>query len=249
MLATSMHVATFEPSPAAGQKQQTTILLVHGGALSHRMYKDVVPLLTGTYGYRVVTPDLPGHGESVSIGPFSFAASTRHLHDLIQRLRASDPNVQLVMAGISLGGQAVLDFLAHHPEGVGAALVSGAFIHPPDNGAARVLPKMPTEQSWLDMIQEDVAKVGMGNLPGIQNASFGFTFKVPHALLPPTLVVVGEHDMPTPLRDFDELSAEVKKASPKSESLVMIGAWHNHSIDVPEQFVEVLHAWIRKALP
>lgn len=75
--------------------------------------------------------------------------------------------------------------LKSHSSLVGAAIVSGASVHPPNEQAPWEMPRMPTDQAWLDLIMEDVASVGMENLPDLQAKSFSFTFE-------PSEVVTGD---------------------------------------------------------
>lgn len=95
----------------------------------------------------------------------------------------------------------------------------------------------------------DVKKAGMENMPALQDASFGFTFDLDHGKkIPPTLAVVGEFDTPMSRRDLPELVEKLKKGNAKCEGLVMEGAWHNHSMDVPEQFAKVVEDWAQQTM-
>lgn len=111
-------------------EEKVSIILVHGGALSKRMYKDMEPILSAE-GYHVVCPDLPGHGGSVHLGLFSFPASTDYLRSQAKKTREDPPIEKIVIVGVSLGGQAALHFLSQHPALADAAVVSGISIHPP----------------------------------------------------------------------------------------------------------------------
>lgn len=57
-------------NPATGVGKNV-VILVHGGASSSWMYKDVVPLLPSDT-FTIVTPDLPGHGTAASQRPSTF---------------------------------------------------------------------------------------------------------------------------------------------------------------------------------
>ena len=63
-------------------------------------------------------------------------------------------------------------------------------------------------------------------------------------ILPPTMVVRGEHDIAMAKRDFEILVDRAKACSKEgSRGLVMEGAWHNHSINIPEAFAKAIHEW------
>lgn len=238
---------TFHKYLVEGKKDPSKplIILIHGGAVSHRMYRTTIPILI-SHGYQIAAPDLPGHGNSAHLGPFTFATSTKLLALAIEKLKQENPK-KILIVGVSLGGQAILDLLQHHPSIVDAAIVSGSAIHPPDVKAQWTMPKMPTDQVWLDVIMEDVGIIGMENASALQYQSFSFSF-ASQEILPPMLIVVGEEDTAMSKRDLEELTTLAKKGNDRSESKVLGGAWHNHPIDVPEQFAALIEEWARKVL-
>ena len=238
---------TFHTYPAQGQEDPSKpmLILIHGGAVSHRMYRTTIPILNA-HGYNIAAPDLPGHGTSVSLGPFTFATSTKLLAPAIDKVKQENARKVLIV-GVSLGGQAVLDILQHYPSIVDAAIVSGAASHPPDDKAQWTMPKMPTDQAWLDVIMEDVNIMGMDVASALQHQSFNFSFD-PKGPLPPVLVVVGDDDTAMSKRDLEEITALAKKGNARSESMVLKEAWHNHPIDIPERFAELIEGWAQRVL-
>jgi len=69
---------------------------------------DVVPILTAR-GYKLIIPDLPGHGRSArTVQPFSFCSAISLLKQIIQAEKHSNMSTALTLVGISLGGQMVL---------------------------------------------------------------------------------------------------------------------------------------------
>ncbi|KAI9700698.1 MAG: hypothetical protein M1836_002067 [Candelina mexicana] len=259
-----LHVNTYSPSSSpptsnidfptsaisgATAQSKPTIILIHGGASSSRMYKDMIPYLLER-GYPILAPDLPGHGQSASLGPFTFSRSSSLLHDVITVYQNETHPVKTVIVGISLGGQAVLDLLAHHHDLVDAAIVSGAAIHPPDEKAQGEIPHLPSSQDWMQIIMADVqAMGGMEKAQALQTESFGFRLEDgADPQWPPVLVVVGEKDTAMAGRDFDELTSLMKEKNDKSKGTVLSDAWHNHSIDVPERFADVVHEWVNDIL-
>lgn len=71
----SLNVITASP---ATDLNRPLIVLVHGGALSHRMYRTTIPILS-KHGYDVAATDLSGHGSSLDSGPFTVQSATRLL--------------------------------------------------------------------------------------------------------------------------------------------------------------------------
>lgn len=229
----------------AVRKETVSIVLVHGGALSGSMYKDMEPI--SAQGYRVLCPDLPGHGDSIHLGPFSFPASTDYLHSQAKKARDDLPNGKVVLVGVSLGGQAVFHFLSQHPTLADAAVVSGATIQPPSDDVGWEMPHMPDSGEWMSLIMADVGKLGPGAAEDIQKESLGFSLEV-HDKFPPVLVVVGEHDVAMARRDFEGLYDRLHRANPKTEKMVLGGAWHNHPIDVPDRFSTLISDWAMRTL-
>lgn len=242
----SLYYTTETPSSIASPKNVLAVL-VHGGALSSNMYKTMMPYLT----MPSVAIDLPGHGESAHLGPFTFEKSSKLIGSLITDInqRSEYQNHKILFVGVSLGGQAVLDFVRNHPSEISAAIASGASILPPDDNAAWEMPHMPTEQSWLDIMTSDIQKMGMENASALQNESFSFKFEPNDShQYPPLLICVGENDVAMAKRDFKKLTKMAQNMNTKSEGRVLEGAWHNHPIDIPNEFAALINNWAGQIL-
>ncbi|HLG74169.1 MAG TPA: alpha/beta hydrolase [Chloroflexota bacterium] len=95
------------------------VVLVHGLRCSHVTWRHQVPALSRA-GYRVVAPDLRGHGETDKpVGPYSHELWTGDLLALLDILELEQP----VLAGHSLGGGIVQSFALQHPERVHALVL------------------------------------------------------------------------------------------------------------------------------
>ncbi|WP_343572349.1 alpha/beta fold hydrolase [Mycobacterium sp.] len=85
------------------------LLLIHGMAGSSATWREVTPALSKKY--RVVAPDLLGHGESAKPrGDYSLGAFAALLRDLLDELGIS----QATVVGQSLGGGVALQFTYQH---------------------------------------------------------------------------------------------------------------------------------------
>jgi pimeloyl-ACP methyl ester carboxylesterase len=94
------------------------VVLLHGGALDHRLWEPQIAALARTH--RVIAPDLRGHGASPTpTAPF------RHVDDLAALLRHLDVGPAAV-AGVSLGASVAVDLALEAPELVTELVVSGA---------------------------------------------------------------------------------------------------------------------------
>lgn len=88
-----------------------TVLLIHGMAGSSDTWRAVIPQLAKKY--RVVAPDLLGHGQSDKPrGDYSLGAFAVWLRDLLDELGVARATV----VGQSLGGGVAMQFVYQHPD-------------------------------------------------------------------------------------------------------------------------------------
>jgi pimeloyl-ACP methyl ester carboxylesterase len=87
------------------------LLLIHGMAGSSETWRAVIPQLSRRY--RVVAPDLLGHGQSAKPrGDYSLGAFAVWLRDLLDELDIS----RATIIGQSLGGGVAMQFVYQHPD-------------------------------------------------------------------------------------------------------------------------------------
>ena len=87
------------------------LLLIHGMAGSSETWRAVIPQLSRKY--RVVAPDLLGHGQSAKPrGDYSLGAFAVWLRDLLDELGISTATI----IGQSLGGGVAMQFVYQHPD-------------------------------------------------------------------------------------------------------------------------------------
>ena len=88
-----------------------TLVLIHGMAGSSGTWRAVIPQLSRKY--RVVAPDLLGHGQSAKPrGDYSLGAFAVWLRDLLDELDVS----RATIVGQSLGGGVAMQFVYQHPD-------------------------------------------------------------------------------------------------------------------------------------
>lgn len=93
------------------------VVLLHGFPLSRDMWQPQEEALAGA-GYRLITPDLRGFGESeVPEGPYSMSMFSDDVVALLDYLEID----RAVVGGMSMGGYILLDLLERYPERVAAA--------------------------------------------------------------------------------------------------------------------------------
>lgn len=90
-----------------------TLVLVHGTNDQAGTWSPVVPELVKRY--RLIIPDLPGHGESA---PASGPLDMQKIVDGFTRILAAAGDAQLLLAGNSMGGWVVMLYALAHPQKV-----------------------------------------------------------------------------------------------------------------------------------
>ncbi|MBM7706822.1 pimeloyl-ACP methyl ester carboxylesterase [Chryseomicrobium aureum] len=101
--------------------QGTAIVLIHSGGMTGDSEYEEQSSYLAERGYRVIRPDLRGHGKSV--GPFDqfFNRTVEDLKETVLHLGIEKCHV----AGVSIGGVAAVLFAKRYPELVVSATFSG----------------------------------------------------------------------------------------------------------------------------
>ena len=241
-----------------GQNNPETILFLHGSSLAGWMWDEQVAAVNE---YHCIVPDLPEHGKSQEIEPFSIESAAEMMVDLI-KTRAHDGKAHLV--GISLGAQLIVQILSTAPEVVDRAFISGTLVHG--------VPAAETFLKLLDYllntylpIKNDNLSIGSYirsyNIPKnlvrkfkestyiIQSESAeriireNILFKIPVGLENadvPVLVMVGEKDH----RIVKESAKNLINILPNSKGATALKVGHMWNMENPELFNKVLRTFL-----
>ena len=99
--------------------QGPVLFLIHGLSASHDIWEHVIDEFAGRY--RVVAPDLPGHGESAKPdAPYTVDFYAGVLRSLARELGIDEA----IVAGTSLGGKIALELACWYPRFVRALVLS-----------------------------------------------------------------------------------------------------------------------------
>lgn len=106
----------------AGPEDGPGIVLVHGSVFTRTMWAPQRRALSEEY--RVVAPDMPGHGTR-GAEQFRFDPAVDLVGEAVERAGGN-----AVVVGLSLGGYVVTEYAARHPERVDGLVISGASANP-----------------------------------------------------------------------------------------------------------------------
>ncbi|HEY3686448.1 MAG TPA: alpha/beta fold hydrolase [Streptosporangiaceae bacterium] len=226
----------------------TTIALLHALGLSHRMWERQVADLKGRY--RILAPDLPGHGGSP--GPFTLA---RAIETVVTALRAEDEPVHL--CGLSLGATVAIPAALAAPDRVRSLVLSGAIAHAPRfvMGVQRIA---TTAAPWSTTLSgtrrlyarygDEVARTAVDDMrtAGKQtlreaNREMSLIDLRPRLreIRRPTLVLCGGDDR----ANFGNALA-VARGIQGAQLQVIPDAGHLWSLEFPETFTRTLSGWV-----
>jgi pimeloyl-ACP methyl ester carboxylesterase len=233
------------------------LVLVHGSVVTRKMWLPQLRDLADEF--RVIAPDLPGHGALESV-PFSFAAAADALVEAIQ----AEAGGRAAVAGLSLGGYAAIELAARYPDCVSGLVLSGcSFNFDGLTGAYLKLVSAMVRRGWIKLSREQAAEktrrmfppemadvaaeqLRDGVYPQALGAAYaalaGRDFTVPLAAYPgPGLILNGEKDT-TPIRGAAKFLAVMHPG----RAQVIGGAGHACNVDQPEQYNSAVRAFARE---
>lgn len=242
------------------------LVLLHGFPLDSRIWEAQQASLSDRW--RVITPDLPGFGQSQGGQPFTMASIASDVHAMLASLGA----LPCVLGGLSMGGYVALEFVKKYPADLRALLLvdTRAEGDSPEGkqGRQKMIDlvrdkgsKAVAEQMRPKLLAESTLK---GNAPVVQRLNQIMEAcpapTIEHALvamrdrhdhtadLPsvpvPTLILVGQHDAITPPSSAETMN----KAIPRSKMVVIPDAGHMTPMEQPERVNRAMREFL-EALP
>jgi 3-oxoadipate enol-lactonase len=241
-----------------------TIVLLHGFPLNRSIWKDQVAALKGQY--RVITPDLPGHGESPAFpegGPATMGRMAGEVLALLDHLRIG----VFAVAGHSMGGYVALALQKAVPgrmAGLGLissqagpdspevrenrlVLAAKAFQHGAGVVAEAMMPKLfgPSVSPDSAIGRQVTAIMEATSMDGIRGALLGMAEREDMrtrltGITAPTLILTGDQDRAIPMERSQCMAANMGGAV-----LVKVaGAGHMPMLEEPEAVNEALSRWL-----
>jgi pimeloyl-ACP methyl ester carboxylesterase len=231
--------------------QGAPLVLVHGFPLDHTMWNAQIRALSD--GYRVIAPDLRGFGQSsvatdkVTMEDFA--------DDVAAVLAAVEIRQPVVFCGLSMGGYVAWQFWSRHRALLRALILcdTRAAADPPEVAAARrdtaehvlaggldsladtMIPKLFAEETIVadDHLVQSYRRTILSTDPkGVAAAQRGMAERADFTGLLdridcPTLVIVGEHDVISPVEEMRGIA----EAIPQAELAVIPKAGHMSPVE------------------
>lgn len=126
-----------------GINNKEVIILLHGGGLSWWNYKDQVKLLEKDY--HVILPILDGHGDSDR----EFSSIEDNAASIISYINEHLEKRVLLIAGLSLGGQILLEMLSLQSDICRYAIVESASVFPSKVASVLINPALMSSYGLL----------------------------------------------------------------------------------------------------
>ena len=239
-----------------GKQNEDTVLLLHGGGLSWWNYREAARLLEAQY--HVVLPVLDGHADSDA----SFTTIENHAARLITYIDTHFSGRVLAIAGLSLGGQVVVEMLSQRQDICQYALIESALVKPMKLTSALIEPTFGMsygliKQKWFAKLQadylgipkalfddyyRDTCKISKEDLIAFLKANSVYTIKPGLSETKVKVKIVAGAKEQKGIRDSAIL---MNRAIPGSEVEILPGLRHGDlSINHPQRYVRILTDWI-----
>ncbi len=246
-----------------GPDAAPAIVLLHGATLDHRAWDPQVDALEPHY--RLVVPDLRGHGASTGAGPFTFEDAVGDIVALLDHLDLE----RIGLVGLSLGGNIAQEIVHRDPARIAALVVADATCNTAPRHSLQA-PMTIASLSGLSMMGREAFLHATANLtaqdPAVQqyvcevNGTRStrdvvqiLTSMLTSALHPdeayrlpvPTLLLHGENDH---LGDILYSTRAWAQREPLAEYLAIPRARHASNQDNPVAFNAALTAFLGRTL-
>lgn len=247
------------------------ILLLHGITNSGRAWRDQIPFLKDA-GFRVIVPDLPGHGSS---SPISRAMSPADYAEIIIALVKHLNLTQVACCGLSLGGAVTLEAGLKEPDLFGPLIIANSFIQTNSDATTQMAqkwketfrkphgPVLRLEETWPILVSQRYRDSAAGLstfLTWHAQAALADAESYCHAadglaqydardragqIRQRTLILSSADDKIAPMASSEALHAAI----PGSLHVTIEGSEHISNVDRPDDFNQALLAFLEPARP
>lgn len=252
-----------------GEDHPQTILFLHGGGAAGWTWQPVVDLLSDTF--HCLVPDLPQHGASLDIAPFTIEKTADLVAVLIQEQAHEG---KAVIVGLSEGAQVGVFLLAHYPHLITKAVLSGVLSRPMSGNRWTTPSILSWSYRWFVAPFQDsdwYIRLNMRSAVGIPDSYFdqfktdfqaltadawvnmmtaNQEFRLPDRLdqvRSPVLVLTGEKEYKVMKLSAGDLTTALPNAQLAEVLLpgkVSLAQSHNWPLNAPDVCADTIRAWV-----
>lgn len=257
----------------SGNPNGIPVIFIHGGAGGVWNWMPTVRRLENISAY---LPELPEHGSSRFLGPFSIHSTA---DEIIRMIREQIPGGKAHLVGLSVGGQVALDILARAPDIILNAVISGSLALPLPGYSLGIYSEAVMKMLYKLFIRpwrqnDRILRWMMKSMTGISETYFSefkqnlqsitlsgwthtmseyYRYRLPHGIQSvqnPVLLVAGEHETVEVLPTHRLLH----RVLPNNHSVILGSSqnWsaareHNWSTTLPDLCARTVNAWIHQS--
>lgn len=189
---------------------ERTIMFVHGFAGCAETWE--YQINTFARSYRVVAPDLRGHGQSdAPFTQYTMPEIVEDLHTIVEELHLPE---RFILVGHSFGGSICVEYANAHPERLEKLVLIATAGEYPLPRAANILSRIPTAffRLWWDYRPRWNAEIHTLKRMMFNNMRKWKGWPLLRNIITPTLVITGERDTYFPRQVFEDVGKMVPDA-------------------------------------
>lgn len=240
--------------------QGRPVVLLHGFPLSRAMWWPQRDELAKHC--RLITPDLPGFGDSPPAAAPTVEAMADAVADLLTRMRLTEP---VVLGGLSMGGYVSFAFVRKYPARLAGLILADTKAEPDDDAAKanrdrmigfastnppsavieQMLPKLVAPAASPEVIAE-LKRIGAAQRPAGIVAALQAMRNRPDStptleqVRVPTLILVGQEDALTPPAQAEKMARGI----PTAKLVALDRAGHMANLEEPAAFNDAVREFI-----
>jgi pimeloyl-ACP methyl ester carboxylesterase len=241
------------------------LVFLHGHPFSRAMWSSQLAVLSDEF--RVVVPDLPGYGESPATPG---TLTMREIADAVVALLDALGIDRATVVGLSMGGLVAMELALGDPERVAGVVLAATTAAPltadeaerrrataddiEANGmlghTVEMLPRLFGPVASRDpAITVPIATTMLSTDPAGPAAALRGRAERPdyarllRELVPPALVIAGDHDA----YSTREVTEQLVAALPDPDVVILEGVGHFPNLEAPERFDDAVRAFARRA--
>jgi pimeloyl-ACP methyl ester carboxylesterase len=227
----------------AGDPSAPPVLMVHGFRSSARFFR--LAMLSLSDRWRVVAPDLPGHGDSE---PWDPDEDVVEQWELLEGFSEELDLRELAVIGNSRGGAVALQLAARRPDLVTRLVLIAAPTKPFNAGTLDIKRRVVNEEALTEDLLRDMGKTMMASRDyetarrrAVEANSLERDLRpIMGDVMAPTLVIWGAEDRTIPV----EMGLELLAGVPDSRMRIVGGAGHVALLDKPEEMLSLIRTFL-----